>query len=174
LARQLQLTLTEMGLSYQCGPLASPFFQAHAREETQTTAKILLAEDNPGDVFLVRRALAMHHIDSEMTVMGDGETALGFIEGADAGDVTWRPDVMLVDLNLPRAPGTSVLERLQKSPRLSKIPVVVVTSSGAASDRNAARRFGATEYFQKPIDLAGFMELGDVVRKLLDARQRFT
>ena len=54
----MQLTLTEMGLSYQCGPLASPFFQAHAREETQTTAKILLAEDNPGDVFLVRRALA--------------------------------------------------------------------------------------------------------------------
>ena len=164
MAKQLHIT-GRMGLSYQCAPAASPVFHAWG---AQTTAKILLAEDNPGDVFLVRRALAMHHIEPEMTVVGDGDAALGFIERADAGDVLWRPDVMLVDLNLPRAPGTMVLERLQASPRLSGIPVVVVTSSGAASDRNAARRFGAREYFQKPIDLAGFMELGDVVRRLLE------
>jgi chemotaxis family two-component system response regulator Rcp1 len=137
------------------------------QEQVQTPAKILLAEDNPGDVFLVRRALALYDIDVDLTVIADGQTALGFVDRAEAGESECRPDLMLLDLNLPRAAGTRILERVQRSRRLAGVPVVVVTSSNSQADRDTAVRLGATHYFHKPTDLAGFMQLGAVVRALL-------
>jgi two-component system, chemotaxis family, response regulator Rcp1 len=130
---------------------------------------ILLAEDNPGDVFLVRRALEKHDLDVTLVVVEDGQAALRFIESADADDNAPCPDLVLLDLNLPRATGTRVLTRLRQSRRCRGIPIIIVTSSDSPLDRETAATLGATGYFQKPGDLASFMKLGRIVRNTLEA-----
>lgn len=134
---------------------------------TMVRARILMAEDNPGDVFLVRRALEKHNLDVDLQVVQDGQAALRLIEHADADDSVICPDLVVLDLNLPRATGGRVLERIRQSPRYAATPIIVVTSSDSPLDRAAAARFGAAHYFQKPSDLAGFMELGGIIRNLL-------
>jgi chemotaxis family two-component system response regulator Rcp1 len=132
---------------------------------------ILLAEDNPGDVFLVRRALEKHGLqDVELVVVEDGQAAFRYIEGVDADDSLLSPDLALLDLNLPRATGSRILMRIRESRRCSSIPIIIVTSSDSPLDRAAAAQLGATSYFQKPGDLAGFMQLGRVVREALDGQ----
>jgi CheY-like chemotaxis protein len=132
---------------------------------------ILLAEDNPGDVFLVRRALEKHGLrDVELVVVEDGQAALRYIERVDADDSVFSPALALLDLNLPRATGSRILMRIRQSPRCSGIPIIIVTSSDSPLDRDAAAQSGATGYFQKPGDLAGFMYLGQVVRDALEGK----
>ena len=133
----------------------------------------MLAEDNPGDVFLVRRALEKHGLqDVELVVVEDGQAAFRYIEGVDADDSLLSPDLALLDLNLPwRATGSRILMRIRESRRCSSIPIIIVTSSDSPLDRAAAAQLGATSYFQKPGDLAGFMQLGRVVvREALDGQ----
>ncbi len=132
---------------------------------------ILLAEDNPGDVFLVRRALekhGMHEVD--LVVVEDGEAAFHYIEHVDADDSQSAPGLALLDLNLPRATGNRILSRIRGSRRCGAIPIIIVTSSDSPLDKAAAAELGATSYFQKPSDLAGFMHLGQVVRDALEGR----
>jgi CheY-like chemotaxis protein len=129
---------------------------------------ILLAEDNPGDVFLVRRALEKQGIPFDLVVVEDGQAALHFLDRADADDTVPRPDIALVDLNLPRATGGRILLHIRQSLRCATIPVIVVTSSDSPLDHEAAAKLGANHYFQKPGDLAGFMHLGVIVRRLIE------
>ena len=129
---------------------------------------ILLAEDNPGDVFLVRRALEKHGLEVQMIVVEDGQAALRYFEGVDANDAVSAPGLALLDLNLPRATGSRILTRIRESRRCSGIPIIIITSSDSPLDREAATQLGATGYFQKPGSLAGFMQLGQVVRDALD------
>lgn len=129
---------------------------------------ILLAEDNPGDVFLVRRALEKHGLDCKLIVVEDGQAALHFIESAEADAEHVCPDLVLLDLNLPRATGNRVLTRMRQSPRCSGVPIIIITSSDSPLDRESAARLGATGYFQKPGDLAAFMQLGRIVRDALE------
>ena len=132
---------------------------------------VLLAEDNPGDVFLVRRALEKHGLrDVELVVVEDGQAALRYIERVDGDDAEVSPDLALLDLNLPRATGSRILLRIRQSRRCGGIPIIIVTSSDSPLDRDAASELGATAYFQKPGDLAGFMQLGQVVRDALDGQ----
>jgi CheY-like chemotaxis protein len=134
---------------------------------------ILLAEDNPGDVFLVRRALDKHGLkDVELVVVEDGQAAIRYIERVDADDSVFSPALALLDLNLPRATGSRILMRIRQSRRCGAIPIIIVTSSDSPLDREAAAQLGATGYFQKPGDLAGFMHLGQVVRNALDGQVR--
>jgi CheY-like chemotaxis protein len=137
---------------------------------------ILLAEDNPGDVFLVRRALEKHGIQVELVVVEDGQAAIRYIERVDGDDSMCSPELAMLDLNLPRATGSRILSRIRQSRRCNDIPIIIVTSSDSPLDRDAAAQLGATEYFQKPGDLAGFMQLGQVVRDALDGKvsQRVT
>ena len=129
---------------------------------------ILLAEDNPGDVFLVRRALEKHGmVKVQLVVVEDGQAALRYIEGVDADGSMSAPDLALLDLNLPRATGSRILTKIRQSQRCSGIPIIIVTSSDSPLDRDSAAELGATGYFQKPGDLAGFMQLGRVVRDAL-------
>src|SRR4051812_24873313 len=115
---------------------------------------ILLAEDNPGDVFLVRRALEKHGLQEvDLVVVEDGQSALRYIERVDSEESTSAPQIALLDLNLPRAAGTRILTRIRQSPRCSAIPIIIVTSSDSPLDRDAAAALGATGYFQKPGDL---------------------
>lgn len=132
---------------------------------------ILLAEDNPGDVFLVRRALEKHGLQAvELIVVEDGQAALRYIDRVDADDAEVSPDLALLDLNLPRATGSRILLRIRQSRRCNGIPIIIVTSSDSPLDRDAASQLGATGYFQKPGDLAGYMQLGRVVRQALDGQ----
>jgi CheY-like chemotaxis protein len=132
---------------------------------------ILLAEDNPGDVFLVRRALEKNGLrDVELVVVEEGQAALRYIERVDTDDSVFSPDLALLDLNLPRATGSRILTRIRQSRRCGTIPIIIVTSSDSPLDREAAAQLGATSYFQKPGDLAGFMLLGQVVRDALDGQ----
>jgi CheY-like chemotaxis protein len=128
---------------------------------------ILLAEDNPGDVFLVRRELEKHGLKVELIVVEDGQAALRYIERVDTDSAIAAPDIALLDLNLPRATGSRILTRIRQSQRCTGIPIIIVTSSDSPLDRDSAAQLGATGYFQKPGDLAGFMQLGRVVRDAL-------
>jgi CheY-like chemotaxis protein len=135
---------------------------------TDRRVTILLAEDNPGDVFLIRRALEKQGLDFDLVVVEDGQAALHFLDRADADHSIAHPDLALLDLNLPRATGSRILLRIRQSLRCAAIPVVVVTSSDSPLDHEAATRLGANYYFQKPGDLATFMHLGVIVSQLLD------
>jgi CheY-like chemotaxis protein len=129
---------------------------------------ILLAEDNPGDVFLVRRALEKHGLEKvELVVVEDGQAALRYIDRVDADEAVFAPDLALLDLNLPRATGSRILTRIRQSHRFNGIPIIIVTSSDSPLDRDSAAKLGATGYFQKPGDLASFMRLGKIVRDAL-------
>jgi len=124
---------------------------------------ILLAEDNPGDVFLVRRALEKQGLGVQLVVVEDGRAALRYIERVDADDSVSAPALALLDLNLPRVPGGRVVTQIRQSRRCGGIPIIIVTSSDSPLDRDATAQVGATGYFQKPGDLASFMLLGKVV-----------
>jgi chemotaxis family two-component system response regulator Rcp1 len=135
-------------------------------EAAHRTVHVLLAEDNPGDVFLVREALQRQPFEAELVVRHDGEQTLVYIENVDTGEVPC-PDVVLLDLNLPRRNGEFLLERMRRSPLCSQVPIVIVSSSASPKDRETAARLGASTYFQKPSDYDEFMRLGAVVRQLL-------
>ena len=128
---------------------------------------ILLAEDSAGDVFLVRRALKQHGIDFDLNVVTDGQEAVQLLDRIDGDASVAPPNLVLLDLNLPRRDGAQILTRLRQSPKLAGTKVVILTSSDSARDRETLLDLGADEYFRKPTDLASFMKLGEVVRRIL-------
>jgi CheY-like chemotaxis protein len=130
---------------------------------------ILLAEDNPGDVFLIRRALEKHGLEVRLEIVEEGQAALRHFDQVDSDLSFTAPNLALLDLNLPRANGSRILARIRQSPRCKSIPIIIVTSSDSPLDRDAAAKLGATAYFQKPGDLSGFMQLGQVVRDALES-----
>lgn len=126
--------------------------------------RILLAEDNRGDVILVREALREHHIDHELHVVEDGEEALAYVARLGNTDEMPCPDIVLLDLNLPKSDGTTVLAALRRRPESASVPVIVVTSSAAPADQALVARLGISRYFQKPSDYEEFMRLESVIR----------
>jgi chemotaxis family two-component system response regulator Rcp1 len=131
---------------------------------------ILLAEDNDGDIFLVRRALEKRGVPHQLTVARNGEEALELLERAENGPSSEAPKLILLDLNLPKIDGTQVLSRLRKTSAFSGTPVIVLTSSDSPKDRESALALGANVYFRKPTDLQSFMHLGVVVETVLKDR----
>lgn len=135
---------------------------------TEHKARILLAEDNDGDVFLVRRALQKRGVSHELVVAHNGEEALGWLDGhagQQMGD--GAPDLILLDLNLPRVDGAQLLSHIRKSDSFCRTPVIVLTSSDSPKDRQMALELGANLYFRKPTDLASFMDLGRIIEETL-------
>jgi CheY-like chemotaxis protein len=132
--------------------------------------RIFLAEDNAGDVELVREALHEHNIDYEMTLARDGMAARHFLERAGKTPDAPVPDLLLLDLNLPKADGHELFSMLRANPLCSRTPVIVVTSSNAPKDRERAAALGAAHYFQKPADLSEFMKLGSVILDIAAGR----
>jgi len=109
---------------------------------------VLLVEDNDGDVLLIRQALKTPSIRLELHVASTGESALEFVRGNNP-----RPHVIILDLNLPEKTGGEVLQELKSDGELRKIPVVVLTSSGALSDVQSAYGWQAAGYIRKPEDV---------------------
>lgn len=127
---------------------------------------ILLAEDNPADIYLIREALREHGVDSPISVASDGRRVLELIAKAEPAE-TQHLRLIILDLNLPLHDGIEILQELRKSAALAAVPVVVLTSSDSPRDRIVASEFGATRYLRKPSNLEQFLELGAVFRDLL-------
>ncbi len=118
---------------------------------------ILLVEDNPDDVMLTMRALKKSNIVNKVVVAKDGVEALEFLLGADR--VTYEnPQVVLLDLKLPKIDGLEVLMRLRQDERTKLLPVVILTSSREQRDLVESYRLGANSYIQKPVDFGQFAE----------------
>jgi two-component system, chemotaxis family, response regulator Rcp1 len=125
--------------------------------------RILLAEDNPADVYLIEEALREHKVNFNITVAEDGEAAMTMLE---RGQV--QPDIVLLDLNMPKRSGGEVLDRLRKESG-KDIPVIIHTSSDSPTDREEAFRLGATRYIRKPTGLDEFLQIGAVIKELSGA-----
>ncbi len=126
-------------------------------------AEILLVEDNPGDVRLILEAVADAKLDNRLTTVRDGEKAMAFLRREGEFTNAVRPDLILLDLNLPRKDGREVLAEVKASPALEKIPVVILTSSVAEEDVLRAYNLNVNCYLTKPID---FEQLVKVIRSV--------
>jgi two-component system response regulator len=115
---------------------------------------IALIEDNPDDEALTMRALKKHGVANEIVVLRDGVEALEYLLAPDRP----LPDLVLLDLNLPRVNGLEVLNRLRKEPRTQLLPVVILTSSNEERDLVEGYRLGANSYVRKPVDFLQFSE----------------
>ena len=134
------------------------------------TLHILLAEDNRGDVLLVRESLHEHHIEHELHVVMDGQAALDYVGRMGRLIEVPCPDLVLLDLNLPKDDGATVLKEFRRYPECAHVPVIVVTSSDSPKDRELMAELGVSYYFRKPTDYEDFMQLGTIVKEVL-ARQ---
>lgn len=126
--------------------------------EKRRPARVLLVEDNPGDVILTRRAFAEAKIANDMRVASTGEEALSMLrrEGANQGDAL--PDLILLDMNLPQMHGRDVLDAIKSDPKIRHIPVVMLSSSRAGQDVVGSYNLHANGYVVKPISLENFSE----------------
>lgn len=122
---------------------------------------ILLVEDNPDDELLAIRALKKNNISNEVVVARDGVEALDYLfgTGAHAGrDMSEMPQIILLDLKLPKIDGLEVLRRLRSDERTKLLPVVVLTSSREEQDLTESYSLGANSYIRKPVNFAQFTE----------------
>jgi chemotaxis family two-component system response regulator Rcp1 len=122
-------------------------------------AELLLIEDNYGDVLLTREAFRSARISNNLAVAGDGEQALAMLRREDPYADQVTPDVILLDLNLPRMDGREVLEAIKNDPKLQRIPVIVLTSSKAEIDIVKTYDLGANGYIVKPVTFERLQEI---------------
>ncbi len=120
---------------------------------------ILLVEDNPGDADLAREALENGKLHNALTVIEDGEKALAYLFRRPPYVKVTYPDLILLDLNLPRKSGLEVLAEIKADSRLKRIPVVILTTSQAEEDILRSYNLHANSYITKPIDLNQFLNL---------------
>jgi two-component system response regulator len=123
---------------------------------------ILLVEDNPADVAITRRGLREIGFEADLVVVRDGEEALDYLlrRGRHADDAQWRPpDLVLLDVNLPRLNGRQVLGRIRASAELGPVPVVALTTSAREEDVREMYAAGANTYIAKPADFAQFVRV---------------
>ncbi len=128
-------------------------------EETNKPIEILLVEDNPGDVRLTTEAFKDGKVHNNLNVVGDGVEALAFLRREGKYSNAVRPDLVLLDLNLPRKDGRQVLEEIKADPKLRRIPVVILTTSQAEEDILKAYNYNANCYINKPIGFDEFMKV---------------
>ncbi|GGM28684.1 response regulator [Dactylosporangium sucinum] len=125
--------------------------------------EILLVEDDPGDVLITREAFADHKVRNRIAVCADGADALRYLRREPPYADAPRPDILLLDLNLPGVDGRAVLAAVHADPRLNDIPVVVLTSSTAEEDVLRSQELRVDTYIRKPVDFASLMH---VVRRI--------
>ena len=121
--------------------------------------EVLLVEDSPGDVRLTREAFKDAKVHINLHVASDGAEAMAFLAREGAHVNALRPDLILLDLNLPKKDGREVLEEIKESPTLKSIPVVILTTSGSEADILRSYRLHANCYITKPVDLEGFLNV---------------
>ena len=133
---------------------------------TTLAPTILIVEDNPTDVMLIRRAFAKANIGNPLQFVRDGDSAVQYLAGGEAyadRDTYPLPALVLLDLKLPRRSGLEVLQWLRSTSPLRRLPVVVLTSSSQSQDVNRAYEFGANSYLVKPVEFDDLKEMVDKV-----------
>jgi CheY-like chemotaxis protein len=127
--------------------------------EARTPLEILLIEDNPGDVRLIKEGLKKANVNGRLSVVEDGVEAMDFLNRRGRHSAAPRPDLILLDLNLPKKDGREVLADIKADEDLRKIPVVVLTSSKAEQDVTHSYDLHANCYVTKPVDLDQFLDV---------------
>ena len=122
-----------------------------------TPVEILLVEDNPGDVRLIQEAIKENKMLNNLSIVWDGVEAMAFLRREDGYADAVRPDLILLDLNLPRKDGREVLAEIKQDPDLKRIPVIVLTTSAAEQDIVRSYNLQANCYITKPVDLDQFI-----------------
>jgi CheY-like chemotaxis protein len=129
---------------------------------------ILLVEDNPADIKITERALRESGFPVELVVVRDGQEAIEYLlrQGLYADCATWRnPDLILLDLNLPRLTGREVLERVRSTPELKMVPVIVLTTSRRQEDVQDMYAAGANTYIEKPQNFQRFVQVLQTIQR---------
>ncbi len=124
-----------------------------------TAIEVLLVEDSPGDVRLTREAFEDAKVHINLHVASDGAEAMAFLSRQGSYTNAPRPDLILLDLNLPKKDGREVLEEIKESVTLKSIPVVILTTSASEADILRSYRLHANCYITKPVNLDGFLEV---------------
>jgi CheY-like chemotaxis protein len=129
---------------------------------------LLIIEDNPGDVTLLGLALQQAEVRCDVSVIEDGGAALEFLKQ----EKPRIPDLVVLDLNLPKADGREVLYAMRSTEAFANVPVVIWTSSNAPHERAQLNALGVTRYLVKPPDLNEFLKLGGVIKDVLEECER--
>ncbi len=127
--------------------------------------KVLVVEDNPNDVAIIKRAMRKSDVKCELYFARDGEEALDFLYGQGEFEDAPRPDLILLDLNLPKINGLEVLAKVKEDERLKRLPVIVLTISEREEDMVKAYNSGAASYMTKPVDSKDFERLIQTVQE---------
>ena len=128
-------------------------------ENGNRPVEILLVEDNPTDVMMLRAALKQSQVQNNLSVAGDGVEAIAFLRRQGVYADAPRPDLILLDLNMPKKDGREVLAEIKTDPDLMLIPVIVLTTSGSEEDILGSYALHANSYVVKPISFARFVEM---------------
>lgn len=137
----------------------------HVTDPPRTALGVLLVEDDPGDVMIAQEALRASKLSSRLTVVPDGVEAIAYLRRENGYADAERPDLILLDLNLPRKTGHEVLAEVKQDPALRTIPIVVLTTSAADEDVARSYDLHANVFVTKPVDFDHFT---DVVRQIDD------
>ena len=129
-----------------------------------TSLTIIVVEDNPVDVYLIRWVLKAHELSHALEVIDNGDRVMDFVNQLSHEERRRSPTIMLLDLNLPQRDGREILQRVKSITHGSDVRVVVVTSSNNPTDRRETLAMGADAYFVKPYHLNEFMQLGEVIK----------
>ena len=134
-------------------------------DRSDPPTRILLVEDDPGDVLITRESLADSRVTCELSVVDDGDEALDFLHQRGRHHEAERPHLVLLDLNLPKVSGREVLAEMKTSAQLADIPVIVLSTSASDDDILSTYQLHANAYVTKPVDFDHFR---DVVRSIDD------
>jgi CheY-like chemotaxis protein len=135
------------------------------REKTENSIEILLVEDNPGDQRLTKEALKDGKIRNNLYIVEDGEEALHYLKREAPYPEAVKPDLILLDLNLPRMNGEEVLKVIKADDELKRIPVVILTTSSADEDILKAYDLNANCYITKPVDFSQFIKVIKMIQE---------
>ena len=134
--------------------------------EASVLRRILMVEDNPTDVQLIAEALRENGVVHELVVLQDGDKALRHFSASDNA----KPDLIILDLHLPKHDGLEVLTKYRQAVQLRAVPIVVLTSSDSPSERRSAEKIGVSAFLQKPMTLDAFLAIGKQLKALLEAQ----
>ncbi len=138
------------------------------REPDRSNARLLLVEDNPADVELLRYVLQQAGVQCDLTVVDDGSEALALVQQRGRYLDVPVPSLAIVDLNLPRYDGMEILEAMRANQAFAGVPVVVMSSSSSPRDRARIEGLQIGRYITKPPDLDGYLRVGLIVKRMLE------
>jgi two-component system, chemotaxis family, response regulator Rcp1 len=166
-------SITDWGLASSSSPSPEkPRLETDAKEKRKHEKVLgLLVEDNRGDVFIIQEAIELYKLPIELYVVDDGQKAFDFVERAETDSTAPCPQILLLDLNLPKRSGHEVLERVRASETCKDISVIIISSSDSQKDRNEVAQFGVDLYFRKPSHYDEFLKIGEALKDLIQRKR---